>query len=502
MPIVLISSLPHGSGRILAENLAEKTGWPLYSREQVTEKAHETGIRLSRLETSIIKTPVISEKLSREKELYLALVTKTLYEKAKDDNLIYCGRAGHLLFAGIPGFIRVGLFDSMESRVRKAAKELNLPEEKAGEYLADLDQDIEKWIRYVHRESHRNGSTYDLFLSLEHISLENASSILHQTALLPDFELTAENRKKLDDRCLAADAKLRLARDPETAGLDLGVRAVNGVVTVTYMPRQESAARNIPRVLGDLEGCRETICTMAETNILWIQESFDPNGENFDQVTSLAKRWGAAVELLLFDSENSRGVLSPMEDTEALKDRSEKPYTGGVEDDDVSSSVDDKGLSKTVDELVALGRSAGGFRLSGTARDVIDAVKDNNNYSLIIMGNIFQSKGHETSIRETRELGMVLKDKLKAPVINTKELHSRFLFGKTQALKLVAFILATFCIYGLVFTYQEPILKVLGGKLHMQFRWAASIGVGLFIPLVAFVYSTVTELILKLIDID
>ncbi len=156
MPIVLISSSPQGLGPELAESLAGKTGWPLYSREQVVEKAHESGIKLSRLEASIIKSPVITEKLARERDLYLALVTKTIYETAIDGNLIYHGRAGHLLLPGIRGLLRVGLGSRLEIRIERAMKQLNLPEEKAGEYIAKLDQDIAKWVHYVHRETSEN----------------------------------------------------------------------------------------------------------------------------------------------------------------------------------------------------------------------------------------------------------------------------------------------------------------------------------------------------------
>jgi len=503
MPIVLISSSPHGSGRDLARNLAEKTGWPLYSREQVVEKAHETGIRLGRLETSIIKSPVISEKLARERNLYLAMVTKTICETALDGNLIYHGRAGHLLFPGIQGLLRVGLGNTFEMRLDRAMKQLNLPMEKARTYLENLDADIEKWIHYVHREVFQNPLAYDLFLNLQHMSLENATSILYETAMLKEFMPTAESRRKMNDNCLSANARIYLAKAPETSGMDLGIRAVNGALTVTYMPRQESSSNSVAKVLEGLKGCRETICTMAQTNILWIQETFDPEGANFGQVTQLAKRWGAAVELLLLDPDNKIGSHLPLMETYQSISPSSREETGGVEDDDERDSLsDDKGLSNTVEKLVAIGRSAGGFCVTGAAREVINAVKDNNNYSLIILGNLFLSKGHETSTRLTRELGLELKERLKAPVIDTKELHSRFLFGKSQAFQLVGYILATIFIYWLLFTFQKPILNVLGGELHAKFKWVAAIGVALSVPVVAYLYGSVTGLILKIVDID
>lgn len=502
MPIVLISSSPHGSGGELARNLAQKTGWPLYSRDQVVEKAHETGIRLSRLETSIIKPPVVSEKLAREKNIFLALATKTLCETAVDGNLIYHGRAGHLLLPGVPGVLRVGLGSNLEMRIERARKQLNLSQEKAREYLEKLDGDIEKWIDYVHQEASEGPLSYDLFLNLEHMSLENASTLLYDTVQFQDFRLTDENRNKIDDKCLAARAIIHLAKNPQTSRLDLSVRAINGVVTVTYMPRQEISAEIISQALNGLSGCRESICTMAETNILWIQESFDPEGKNFDQVTQLAKRWGAAVELLRLDSGGDDRLPTTTVKTGQEEGLSFKADTGGVEDDDTETVYDDKGLSETVEKLVAIGRSAGGFPVSGTSREVIDAVKHNNTYSLIVLGSLFLSKGHETSTRLTRELGLDLKDKLKASVIASEDLHSQFFFGKTQVFKLLGFTLVTILIYWLVFTFQRPILNILGGDLHAKHKWVASVGVAFLVPVVAYIYSRVTGLVLQLIDID
>ncbi len=500
MSIVLISCQPHGAGKDLARNLAKETGWPLYSRTQVAEKAHETGIRLSRLETSVIKAPVITEKLAREKELYLSLVTKTLCEKASSGNLIYYGRAAHLLLPGTPGVVRVGVDTPFDTRADNAAKELNISRDKAVSYLNQLDDDIEKWVHYVHRDTLQNPSGYDFFLNLTHLPLDRAVAILNESVQIPTFKLTTRGVSKLDDRCLAASAKLHLANHSSTRDLNLGVRAVDGKVTVTYMPRQKSAAPKISKALKELKGCRETICTMAETNILWIEEAFDPRSEDFDQVVSLAKRWGAAVELLELENGSAAGAIPVMEGSRLSK--SGDAYTGGVEDDDPAGRTTDNGLSATVEKLVAIGRSAGGFGVSGGGREILEAVRDNDNYSLIVLGHLFRDKGHQTSTRATRELGMTLKDTLKAPVISADELKDRFLFGKTQALKLLAFILVTLVIYGAVFTHQETILNVLGGDLHQQFKWGAAIGVALLVPVVAYIYGTVSGLALKFIGID
>jgi len=343
-----------------------------------------------------------------------------------------------------------------------------------------------------------------LFLNLENLSFSNALVLLNKTVELPDFQMSEENLKRIEDMHLAAQARLYLAKNKETSGLNLGVRARNKVVTVTYMPRQESAAKSISKVLNNLEVCQENQCTMAETTILYIQEKFDPKTENFQQLTQLAKRWGAAVELLRLVPKDKGDVVSTITSAENQSDtgKDSAAYTGGVEDDGPEIIEDDGGLSDTLEELVLIGRSAGGHTVAGGGREVLNAVKENNNYSMVILGDLFLDKGPQASTRLTRELGMTLHDKLRTPVINISELQSEFLFGKSQAFKLLVFCLIVICVYGLVFNFQKPILNVIGGDIHEHWKWVSAIGIALFVPFVAYSYGTVAGLILKSIDID
>lgn len=506
MPIVLLSSEPHGLGLKLAEQLADKTHWPLYSRDQLVDEANAQGIKLSRLETSIIKKPIIPEKLAWEKELYLSFVIDTLCRKMMDGNLIYSGRAGNLLMPGVSHMVRVGVRTPMEQRIKNVIKDLNLPREKAVDYLNALDEDIAKWIHFVHRESNAGPSRFDLFLNLKSISLAHATDLVLKTAELPDFAPTAASTQRFQELHLAAKARLHLNQNRETAGLNLGVRATGGVVTVTYMPRQETAADSIARVLESLDDCRENICTMAETNILYIQERFDPKNEAFTHVTHLAKRWGAAVELLRLvpgpdESEAQAEMPADLSAGEQI------PPEDGNTNRNLAyampeSGLDDGGLARAREEMVAMGRSAGCFTITGGKRELLTAIKGNSNYSMVILGNLFLSKGHQTRTRLTRELGLSIKEVLKTPVITEDALQSRFLFGKQQAIKLCISSIDVFAIYELVFRFQEPILNILGGELHARWKWAAAIGVALFVPVVAYSYGTVTGLLLKLVDID
>jgi cytidylate kinase len=506
MTIVMISNKFQGGGEELARELAEKTRWPILNRQELQDQARKMGIKVGRLETSMVKRPAMNEKLAREKRLYLAFLTATLCERAREGNLIYTGRAGHLLLPGVSHRVRVGLTAPMEIRIQRTAQILNLSQDKAEGYLSQLDEDVDRWIRYIHQADAFDPNAFDLFLNLENMSLSHAADIVFQTAALTEYQATSASIKLLDDLQLASQAKLRLAFDDRTHAADLQVQANKGVLTVTYPPHQEAISGHITKVLADLEACREIRCTMAETNILWVQERFAPDTDNFRQIIQLAQRWGAAVELmrLLPMGEPVGASAGDLNAEYAFGPRQcpGGPSCGFEEDDATEATVDDCGLGRVQEELVSLGRSGGQHTVCGGHTQILERVQGNGQYALVVIGDLFLSKGHSARTRRTRELAMNIRDRLKAPVITADELKSRFLFGPRQALQLLGFLAVLVVLYGLIFTHQNSVIEFLSGSFHQHYKWVGSVAVFILIPIVAYVYGTVTGLALKLINID
>lgn len=505
MAIVTISSKYQGGREELAQALARKTNWPVMCREDLLERARKQGIKIGRLEMSIIKRPVLSDKLAREKELYLAFLTASLCEQALKGNFIYHGRAGHLLLQGVSPKLRVGLTVPKEVRISRAAQALSLTPEKAEAYLDQLDEDIGKWIRYIHQKNGQDPDQFDVFLNLENIGLSNAAGILCEMAKLPDFQPTPASMQLLNDLYLSSQAKLRLALDERTSAAPLQVKASKGVITVMYPPHQAQVSQHIPHMLGDLPGCREIQCTMAETNILWVQERFDPESDNFQQIIQLSQRWGAAVELLrLLPPGELIGISTDAasQSNNSFKRKECFLADGGVEDDEPDSAANDGGLNRTQEELVNIGRFGGQHTVCGGYHKILERVQTSTDYALVVIGNMFLSKGHSVRARQTRELAINIRDRLKAPLITADELESRFLFGKRQAIKLLGFIAMVVLVYGLVFTHQKQVATFLSGPIHQQNKWLAPALMVLFIPCLAYIYGRVAELALKIINID
>ncbi|GAB4344873.1 MAG: hypothetical protein Kow0099_24640 [Candidatus Abyssubacteria bacterium] len=516
MPLIFISSESKTARKLLAEDLAKKLGCKCLCREDMIFEATQAGIPVGKLEVAMVKSPAMSEKLARQKERYLAFITANLCELAKEQHFVYHGRAGHLLLQGISHVLKVRLVVPHETRIAQAMEELRLNREKAVEYVKNVDEDIDRWVRYFYGIPRDEPGQYDIVINLENMSLQNASAMLCSMAELPDFRPTPASMRAMENRALEAKARKMLAMDIRTANADLKVRANDGVVTVTYMPRQPKMAEAIPAVLEGLEGCKQLMCTMASTNILWVQEKFDPHSETFHQLNQIAQRWDAAIELVRFtvppDLENLFGGSYVEADqsleqaavtTEATLGAQKVEYNGGIEDDVESEPVGDEGgVTETIQELVNIGRSGGAHTVRGNFHSLLSLVRKDVNYSLIVLGDMFLSKPHEVRTRMRRELGGYLGDRLNIPIIGSEDLQKKYLVGKKQLLKLTAYAAAVTLIYLLVFNYEELILSFLGANETVSQRILRMAALVMFIPLVAYLYGTVASLLLKFLKFE
>ena len=498
MPVIFVCSVPFGGGERLAKRLADKLGYAYLSREDVVARANEAGIPVGKLEVAMVRKPAVQERLARLKQRYLAVATATICEKAMADNVVYYGRAGHLLLPGVSHILRVRVIPEHDQRVQTAMERTKLTREKAERFLQDIDTDISSWVHFVHGADMDDLRRYDFVVNLENMSIENAATALCGIAELPDFRPTPASRRAMDERLLQARARISLALDDRTADADLTVRAADGVVTITYAPRQAAYAPQVPAVLAALTGCREIRCSVASTNILWIQEEFDPASEAFRQVGELARRWGAAIELVRYRS--SGDSQAPAASGQAPR---QSRADGGIEDDvDEKLPQGEQSFRAALDALVSDGRSGGGRTVSGDRDRLLVALNPEVSYSLVVLGDVFLDRPAAARTRMARELGNFIRARVKMPLIPASELSEKLHFGLAGYVKLVAAAVVVAVVYGLVFLYQVPLLDILGGAAHQQNRWLAPAVVAIVAPLVAWLYGSVASSLLRLIRLE
>ncbi len=512
MAIIIISSIDEETRRELAESLAEKLGCPCVSRKEVVEEATRSGIPVGKLEVAVLKGTLPQERLARHKARYLSFVTAAVRDRTDGGDLVYHGRACHLLLRGISHVLRVRLLPDAERRLERVRRSLNLDYEKARDYLRSLDEDIANWVHQIHGVADDDPGHYDLMLNLETMSRENAVWAVYSVAQFPDFRPTQASMRRLDDLWLAAKAHDRLGRDERTATADFNVSAEDGRVIVTYIPSQANVAGDITAVLEGLAGAHEVVCTMAETNILWVAETFDPSSAIFAEITDLAERWGAGVEplQLLLTSDPNAGEPSPAAEDGGHPVPAGAPVvpmeadpTGGIEDDvEHLPQRDDGGLAAIAEQLIDMGCFAGSHRVVGRPKDLVAAFDPGQKYSLVVIGELFASKGEESRLRLTRELAGFLGERVNMPIITGGDLQEKFRFGRRQLGNVVMFLAFTAVLYGAVFSFQEEILSFTGFPKGPAWHVAATLAVFVFTPVVAYLYGNATGLLLRLFKIE
>lgn len=499
MQIICVSRGSYSKGKEVAESLAKKLDCQCVSREELVEEAIDRGIAVGKLEMSMLKPHIFTEKLVLEKEHYQAFSTVYLMERALKKDLLYHGRTGHLLFPRIGNLLRVRVVAGLEYRIGAAMRRFNMNREQAKNYVENIDGDIRRWVRMFYGVDPDVALHYDVIFNMEQMSVENASSALCNISQLPEFQVTPATFKAIDNLLVASRARLALAEHDLTYNAQFMVRAESGVVSVAYQPHQAYLANDIPKILKSVEGVREVICTIAQTHILWIQERYDPKSESFRELISLSQKWEAAVELLRLSAvdDNVYEVKSTV-DTGATHVAG-KEKNGGVEDDveEKTTSEDDGGMKQTATELVNLGHFGGERWVRTTPQRVLEAIDHGVKYSLVVLGDLFLAKGHAARGRMCRELSTTLQDKLKVPVVMADELRQQFLFSPRHMFQLVFYVVLTAVVYWSVFTHQVAILEFLQGN-----RMLAAASVFAFVPAVAYIYGNAARLFLKMLRIE
>jgi hypothetical protein len=367
--------------------------------------------------------------------------------------------------------------------------------------------------------SWEDAANYDVVLNLAQMNIENASTMLMNMAQLPDFQMTPASQRRTEDLRIAAKARVMLARDERTHRASVKVRADNGVINVTYLPQDAKVAGAIPDVCRDLPGLKEIRTTMATTNLLWIQEKYEPHSEVFHQVVEIATKWNAAVELIRVAPEGEKQAVVEAVPAQAARqgaNPASPEYNGGIEEDVPDSFDDNGGLKETLDELAGIGRSGGGRVVYGDPHQLVGTLSRTIPYTLVVIGDMFLSKGHAARQRETRDFRGYLSEHIKAPVVIAEELGTRYLFGKRDILRTAAFVALSLTIYLLVFTNEELVLgftanagwyaDAVKDTFLARAAWmpklVVSIAVFLLVPIVAYSYGTVAGALLKLIKME
>ena len=503
MQIICISRYSYSYGKELAEKLASSLGYEHIAREDLTDQATAHGIPVGKLETAILKQQLITEELSIEIERFKAFITVAICERAKKGGVVYHGRMGHMVFQGLSNILRIRASADQADRINRVMQRMNLTSKLAKDYINQVDADRCRYTNFFYNVNCNEPSFFDLVINSTHLSIENSINALVNLAQLTKFQFTAASIQKIDNLLLQARCRLAIGEDERTRSAKVDVRAFQGNVSLTYLPPFEKQAELIPQILEKIEGLKSLVCTMAATNILYIQEKFNPEVESFEHLVEIAGKWNASVELVRLDHQLKEEGSISHERITATEVKS-RETDGGILDDTIEPEENEKdsyGIPETINKLIQVGRAGAVNTIYGGIKPLAKKIKSSKGHCLVVVGDVYLSSGSAARKRLKRDLITMLSDQTRVPVINSDDLKEQYLFGTRQRVKTFVYACVSVLIYYLIFTNQDIILKFLSAS-DTELKILSAIVTVLFIPLTAYLIGGFWHNILKLVKLE
>ena len=480
MSIITISRGTFSGAQELAKDLSQKLNYRSISREELAQEVIDMGIPEEKLKEAVRKPPRARQPLGNLRDIYIAAMRYRLCEHMLAENVVYCGHTGHLLLPGIRHIMRIRVMADIEHRIRLAEKSLNLDRALTKDHIEEIDADRNAWVQFLYGINWHDPIHYDLIVNLTELTNKNAVDIISSMAGWQEFQFTPTTVKAIESMRLASYARVLLGLDKRTKDADVRITADDGYINATYTPQQAQYAPFVRDVLSGLEGCKEVNTTIADTNILWIQEKFDIKSDTLQNVLEVAKKWDAAVELLKHDSSADSSAASAVNGETGL----------------------DPGTNEVSEALKQAGHSGGCFTVYGDIEHLCSSIQNPQEYSLMIIDKLFLSKGRAAQKRLTNEARGALSDAFNVPVIEPSELVQRAQFSFKDKMLLIGRILIAAAIFIPVFLNQESVLRFVAGEEFQHLRIVSLILIVTIVPFFAYLYATTVKTILKMFRID
>ena len=502
MQIICISCHSYGYGKELAEKLASELKYDHIAREELADQATAHGIPVGKLETAILKHQLITEELSIEIERFKAFITAEICKRAIKGGVVYHGRMGHMVLQGLSSIIRIRATSNEEERINRVMQGMNLNSKQAKNYIEQVDEDRCRYTKFFYNVNCNDPNLFDIISNSTNLSIDDSIAALVDLTRLPEFQPTPKSNQEIDDLLLQSQCRLAIAEDVRTRVAKVDIKAFQGNVSITYLPPYAKQAEFFLEVLKSIENMRSLVCTMAATNILYIQERFNPDAETFNHLVEIAGKWNASVELARIVHQTREDEHLPVEETDQTK-FSDREKNGGILDDtlETEEEKDKYGVPETINKLIQAGRAGAVSTIYGGVKSLANTVRVTKGNCLVVVGDVFLSSGAASRKRMKRDLISNLSDQSRVPVISSDDLKEQYLFGPKQMIKTLLFALLSVLIFYVVFTNQNFILKILTPS-NTEFKVLAVLIILISVPLIAFIIGSLWHNILKFVKLE
>jgi cytidylate kinase len=219
MAIITISRGSYSMGKIVAEQVAQRLGYSVISRDLLLDASDRFHIPEIKLIRAIHDAPSMLERFSHSKQAYLAYIRSALAERVSSDNVVYHGLAGHLMLKNIKGVLKVRITADMGYRAAREAKREGISEQEARSILEKDDQQRRGWTKSVHGTDPWDINLYDLVIRIDHFKVDDAVNFICQAAESEGFRTSEGFLQQINDLALACRVKAEIVSEFPSVGV-------------------------------------------------------------------------------------------------------------------------------------------------------------------------------------------------------------------------------------------------------------------------------------------
>ena len=184
MGVISISRQAGSYGDEIAGIVAEKMGYKVMTREAVHKLAMNCDDSYkdacSMYENEMAKG--FWDRFFFNNSANASLFESLNYEVASQGNVVMLGRGAQMVFAGLPGIIKVRVVAPADLRVQRIAKKQGLNQHEAEKYIRWYDKQRRALIESVFEHDLGDTALYDLVLNTKALSAETGAQMVLDAA--------------------------------------------------------------------------------------------------------------------------------------------------------------------------------------------------------------------------------------------------------------------------------------------------------------------------------
>jgi cytidylate kinase len=264
---MLTISRQYGSGGDeITRLLAAELGWRMLDNSRVEQLLVEKGFPQAVVETFNERRPDLWHRLGA-RERYLHYLKLASYEFARQGECIILGRGGQLMFAEVPGVLKIRVAAPLQDRVRKLGEETGKDLRKALLSAQHSDNERSGFHRFHFHADWDSSYLYDLVINTHQLSHRGAADLILRTLAGGDITTRREEaRSKVEQLCLVQKAFVSILFEQRVPVHYLEIEVHDGTVTL------KGVARDNPSI----ERCRDTAAGVFGRKRINNEISFEP----------------------------------------------------------------------------------------------------------------------------------------------------------------------------------------------------------------------------------